>query len=387
MLNILHVIPSISAYYGGPSQAVIDTVKALQLIGVNAEVATTNDNVTSYLDVPLYKQTEYEGIPVWFFPCIRSKIRLSFQMVVWLWKNIPNYNVVHIHVLFCATSIVTAFICQVKNVPYLIHPHGVLRKWALSQKSYVKNLYLDLLGRKIFLKSCGIISASSEEEEDLKIVLGDKLSSFVIPFGINIPTLIADSRQKLCNLLGINGDLPIILFMSRLHPVKGLEYLIPALGNIKNRKFCLILAGKGDATYESQIKQLLVQHNISNNVIHVGFISGSEKLLFLQGSDLFVMTSLSENFGLSVLESMSSQLPVLITDNVPLSVIVKQYQLGYVSQLDIDAITQNLLLFLDDLCEARQMGLRSRQVVLEQYRWDVIAHQLADLYTSVSKSS
>jgi glycosyltransferase involved in cell wall biosynthesis len=109
--------------------------------------------------------------------------------------------------------------------------------------------------------------------------------------------------------------------------------------------------------------------------------------LFLQGSDLFVMTSLSENFGLSVLESMSSQLPVLITDNVPLSVIVKEYQLGYVSQLDIDAITQNLLLFLDDLCEARQMGLRSRQVVLEQYRWDVIAHQLADLYTSVSKSA
>jgi glycosyltransferase involved in cell wall biosynthesis len=387
MLNILHVIPSISAYHGGPSQAVIDTVKALQLIGVNAEVATTNDNVTSYLDVPLYKKAEYEGIPVWFFPCIRSKIWLSFQMVVWLWKNIPNYNVIHIHSLFCATSIVAAFICQIKNVSYLVHPHGVLRKWALSQKSYIKNLYLDLLGRKIFLKSCGIISASSEEEEELKIVLGDKLSSFVIPFGINIPTLIADSREKLCNLLEINDDLPIILFMSRLHPVKGLEYLIPALGNIKDRKFWLILAGKGDASYESQIKKLLVQHNISDNVIHVGFISGDEKLLFLQGSDLFVMTSLSENFGLSVLESMSSQLPVLITDNVPLSVIVKEYQLGYVSQLDIDAITQNLLLFLDDLCEARQMGLRSRQVVLEQYRWDVIAHQLADLYTSVSKSA
>jgi glycosyltransferase involved in cell wall biosynthesis len=307
-------------------------------------------------------------------------------MVLWLWKNIPRYNVIHIHELFCAISIFTAFICQIKKVPYLIHPHGTLGKCPLSQKSFKKNLYMNLLGKKILLKSCGIISASLIEAEDLKVVLGENSNSFVIPFGINAPTLIDNPKQKLCDLLKIDDDLPIILFMSRLHPVKGLEYLIPALGNIKDRKFWLILAGNGDASYENQIKQLLAQYNISNNVIHVGFIRGNEKLLFLQGSDLFVLTSLSESFGLSVLEAMSSQLPVLITDNVPLSIVVKEHQLGYVSQLDIDAITQNLLLFLDNLEEACQKGTRSRQVVLEKYRWDVIAQQLANLYISVSAS-
>jgi glycosyltransferase involved in cell wall biosynthesis len=107
--------------------------------------------------------------------------------------------------------------------------------------------------------------------------------------------------------------------------------------------------------------------------------------MFLQGADLFALTSHSENFGVSVLEAMAVGLPVLVTPGVALAPVVAQNQLGYVAELNVSAIVSSLQSWLNEPQQARIMGDRARQLVSEKYALDRVALNLKDTYTALIK--
>nr|WP_277875789.1 glycosyltransferase [Trichocoleus sp. FACHB-90] len=184
-------------------------------------------------------------------------------------------------------------------------------------------------------------------------------------------------------LLKVPEDEPVILFLSRLHPKKGLDYLIPALGKVANRRFTFVVAGSGSAEYEDTIDTLLVSAGIRDRTYLAGFVSGEMKDLLLQGADLFALTSYSENFGIAVLEAMAAGKPVLATSGVALASVVKQYQLGYVAELDVEAIAQFVQDFLNCPQQAKEMGDRARKLIAEQYTWERIATKMVEIYTDI----
>ena len=290
---------------GGTSQAVIEIVGALRSQGIDAEIATTNDNGKDLLDVPLYKLTdqlaEYRNIPIRFFPRFSPNINairefaFSRSLTTWLWQHINEYDLVHVHAIFSYASTVAMAIARIQKVPYINTPHGLLCKWSLQQSKLRKQIYLNVIERSNLLHSQSLHFTTQQEQEEFNL-LKLNISSFILPLGVQISTLIPDAQSQLHELLQIPDLCPILLFMSRIHPKKGLEYLIESLGKLKEYNFALVIAGSGEPDYVQQIQDLLVTHSISDRAHLVGFVEGEIKNLYLQGSDLFTLTSHSENF-------------------------------------------------------------------------------------------
>ena len=395
-MKILHVIPSVSPVRGGPSQAILEMVNALNEQGVTAEIVTTNDHGPDLLDVPLKQWIQYplssseQSVPVCFFPRFSPKISairefaFSDALTTWLWQNIRKYDVLHIHAIFSYPSTIAMVIARLQKVPYIIRPIGQLCEWSLQQSSQKKKIYLDLVERAN-LNHSQALHLTSELEQNEVSELHLQASSFVLPLGFSLPDPIPNARQRLRQHFNLPLDEPIILFLSRLHPKKGLDYLIAALEKLADHRFTFILAGSGDPDYETQIESLLISSKIRDRTHLTGFVEGETKNLLLQGSDLFVLTSHSENFGVAVLEAMASALPVLITPGVALAAEVKQHQLGYVTHLNVLDIVTAIEKHLVDDKQAEEMGQRAYQFVRENYTWDKIAADLIQVYQSIVK--
>lgn len=389
-MKILHVIPSVSPLRGGPSEAVLQMVKALRNQGIDAEIITTNDHGDEVFHLPLYEKLDYPDqspVPVRFFPRFSPSIpairefAFSGALATWLWQHIREFDLVHIHAIFSWAPTIAMAIARLQNVPYIVRPLGQLCHWSLQQGQRKKQIYLSCIERAN-LEGAQLIHFTSEQEQQEAVQLGLPTPSFVLPHGLVMPSQVSDAKLRLRQSLNLPEDEPIILFLSRLHPKKGLDHLIPALSPLRERRFTLVLAGNATPDYELEVQQQLQTTGLVDRTRRLGFVTGETKTLLLQGSDLFALTSHSENFGIAVLEAMANGLPVLITPGVALASIVERSCLGWVAPLEQSAITAAAHQFLNAPTLAKQMGERAQSLVREQYSWNRIATGLIHHYES-----
>jgi glycosyltransferase involved in cell wall biosynthesis len=386
-MKILHIIPSVSSIHGGPSLAIFGMVKSLISQGISVEILTTNDDGQKILDVPIQQKTTYNGVPCIFCNCLPflPKYAISNDLAQWLWKNINDYDLIHIHSIFSYSSIVAMPIARYYGIPYVARPLGQLCQWSLEQNSIFKKTYLQIIGYNNLNHAHAIhFTAELEKEEAKNLHLKPK--SVIIPLGIDIPIPISDASIQLRELLEISDNAPLILFLSRIHPKKGLDYLIRALAKISSQfPFHLIIAGDGKEEDKQIIYELIDDFQLKEKTHFLGFVQGEMKNLLLQGSDLFALTSHSENFGIVVIEALAAGLPVLLTRGVALASMVEENKMGYVANLDVNNIAENMTEFLDywKINEIKPIGNRNKIYIEENYSWNIIAKKLITIYNKL----
>ncbi len=393
-MRVLHVIPSVAPIRGGPSQAVLEMVAALRAQGVDAEIATTNDNGPKVLDVPCNRKVFYpvkgdspdaEQVPIRFFarrPAqagALSEFSFSPGLTHWLWQHISDYDLLHIHALFSYPSTTAMAIARWHRVPYLLRPIGQLCHWSLTQSAAKKKAYLALIERANLQRARAFHFTTHQEKEEAQ-AMRLRPPGLVVPHGIHMPELIDQAQPKLRQHLQIPDGVPILLFLSRLHPKKGLERLIEALTPLLDQPFHLVIAGSGDPGYEAKLDCQLQAAGLQKRSQRVGFVSGHLKQLLLQGSDAFVLPSYSENFGIAVLEALAAGLPVLTTPQVALAPVVENHQLGWICDNTVKELSLTLRKALMEIKNDPEVGQSARQVVQSQFSWPAIAQQLATKY-------
>jgi glycosyltransferase involved in cell wall biosynthesis len=395
-MKVLHIIPTVASVRGGPSHAVLSMVRALRSQGVDAEIATTNNNGTEFLDVPLNQKVDYAGVPVWFFPQFSPSIaRLNLtvgadkafifspELSKWLWQNLRNYDIIETHYLFSYASTCAGLIARWYKIPYLVRTIGQLSPWALAQSQLKKRLYTFLIERHNLNRAAAIHCTSDGEVEDVRN-FGIKTATFTLPLGVNRSPELPEAKQKLRDIYGIPSQTPVFLFLSRLHPKKRPDLLINVLSQIAQKYDChLILAGSGDAEYLTYLIQLVSSLGLDNRTSFTGFVTGEDKDLLLQGSDLFVLPSFAENFGVAVAEAMAAGLPAIVTPDVQISPEIKEEKAGLVVKGEVDAVAKAIARLLDSPNYRNRLGENGKRLVSRCYSWKAIAQKLVSVYTAI----
>ncbi|MEM9273355.1 MAG: hormogonium polysaccharide biosynthesis glycosyltransferase HpsP [Cyanobacteria bacterium P01_F01_bin.143] len=392
-MRILQIVPSISLIYGGPSQMILGLAPALADRGIKVTVLTTDSNGDTGqkpMEVPLNSPIEQNGYEIIYFKCSPfRRYKFSIDLLKWLNNHASEYDLAHIHALFSPVSSIAAAICRAKKLPYILRPLGTLDPADLRKKKQLKQLYAAVLERPNIAKAAAI-HFTSEQEAKVSHRFGTTTRDLVIPLGVKeVEKKSRDTKFCLSSQFNIPDNKPLVLFMSRIDPKKGLNLLIPALEKLFNEglEFHFILAGTNpqDPIYEQKIKSQIQNSPLKAHTTITGFVTGELKSALLEAADLFVLPSYYENFGIAVAEAMVAGIPVIISDQVHICQQVSSSESGWVGTTEVESIADLLRSALKNPEERQRRGLQARKYAQLNYSWDAIAQVIVGAYKDILK--
>ena len=329
-IKVLQVVQSYypAIVYGGPIFSIHYTCQALARRGIEIQVATTNANGNSKLDVDVGKLVVFEpNYSVRYYDdTIISRFSLDF---CWhLPQDIRSADVIHLQDVFSTYAAWTLLLASFASKPILISTRGTFTPWGLKTKRpWLKKLWLLLLVHPFIRKMNRVTwHATSEAECGEILTQFPKARVHVVPNGIAcaefdkiLPLSRLDYFAKFFPDARVVPDRTRVLVgLGRIHPIKGFDIAIRAFRQIADRypDSVLLIAG-GDDGEHTVLERLIGELALGDRVALVGELKGDDKITFLKGADLFLFPSHSENFGMAVLEALAAGLPVVASRNTP----------------------------------------------------------------------
>lgn len=389
-LRVLQIVPSLSLVYGGPSQMVLGLSKSLAAQDVEVTILTTNANGDSGqlpLQVPLNQPIYQDGYQIRYFNCSPfRRYKFSSGLSNWLLNHTHEYDLAHIHALFSPVSSTAATIARSKKLPYILRPLGTLDPADLQKKKQLKRVYATLLEGPN-LAGAAAVHFTSDQEAKVSERFGVTTRDVVLPLGVELPLNVSED----CTRFGAPKHVPLIVFMSRIDPKKGLDLLLPALEQLlaEGLSFHFVLAGTNpqNPNYDNSIRAQILASPLSACTTMTGFVSGTMKTQLLQAADLFVLPSYYENFGIAVAEAMVAGVPVVISNQVHIWQEIERAEAGWICSCEVASLTNQLRLAFHSASERAHRGANARAHALSHYSWQSIAQQMVQVYHSVLNTS
>ena len=319
--------------YGGPTMSVSKLSEQMVKAGCIAAVFTTTANGAVELPVLPNQQTMIDGVAVTYFKRItKDHSHFSPALLARLWKQVKDFDLVHIHAWWNLVSVLSCWIALMRGVPVLVSPRGTLSSYSFTNKNNLpKKIIHNLLG-KYLLKRSHIHVTSHREKTGIEAIIHPK-QIINIPNFILLPDIASDNVPK------SDGCLKL-LFFSRIEGKKGLDILLNALASV-TVPYHLTIAGDGDPAYMEKLKVVAATNGISGQISWIGF-QGDNKFKLLGQHDLMILPSYDENFGNVVIECLSTGTAVLVSKYVGLADYVAENNLGWVCELEERDISNHI---------------------------------------------
>jgi len=381
-MNVAFVLPYLAKCFGGPVAVVKNLGKALAAEGHNVSYWATvrksdRQDLASMDSAYMYDI----GWPRWWH---RSR-----EFVRGLSAGITSIDIVHINGMWLHPTHAASRIAHANDTPYILRPAGCLEPWRLRNtrlKRVKKAAYLTLVGKSIMQSAACLHAASAQEAEHFGQI-GYRGPITVIPNGVDTNEFSNGDGSEAEAYWPEVKERPVVLFMSRLSPEKGLDLLIPVWADlVKSAAYkdaLLVIAGPDDRGYQKVVEGMIDGCDAGSKVLLTGMVRGKEKLSLLRRADVFVLPSYSENFGIVVAEALACGTPVVTTTGTPWEQLQQDDAGRWVPPRgpELGEALRELL----DMPESQRetMGRRGREMVLEKYNWTKITRQLVTVYNCI----
>lgn len=365
-LKILHYIPSIDRKSGGVGIY-------MQLLAKELGKLCDLYIVTSASDNPLH----IENAKVITIPFKLTEFRIMKKE----WCNLLNDikpDIIHINCCWLPQSAFTQKWAKKLGYKVVLSPHGMLEPWIISRHYWTKKVPALLLYQKAAVVKADCIHATAESEKENILKLGYNNKIEVVANGIDVDGIVMKNNwEKKKN----------ILFLSRVHVKKGIEFLFEAVSMLKEQMhaYTINIAGEGDAEYIVSLKNKAKSLGIENMINFCGGVYGEKKWKLFREADVFVLPTYSENFGIVVGEALACGTPVITTKGTPWEELNTEH-CGWWTEISSEAIKEALLNFLKlSVDELKEMGENGRKLVENKYSTKKIAVDMFTLYNKLLK--
>lgn len=371
-LRAIHTVGSLLKSAGGPTRTVTALCQTVARLGVQVDLISQTwtyltddenlipppDHVTTFL-APAYR-LPWQG-KLWS-PAFRGLVDRAC--------NKQGAVLLHDHGLWLPTNHSAAIVARSRGIPLIISPRGMLQPWALNHRALKKQLAWVLYQRRD-LQSAQVLHATAPHEAENLRRIGLTQPIAVIPNGVDLPSGVEPLRWTEGHRLA--------LFLSRVHPVKGLLNLVDAWGMVRPAGWRMLIAGPDEDGHRAVVEERIRAAGLMADFEFVGPVDGERKAELYRKVHIFVLPSFTENFGVVVAEALAHGIPVVTTRGTPWSDLVSQ-DCGWWVETSPESLAEALRA-ATDLSDADRLAMGERgRTYVQRYNWEAIAKDTLALY-------
>jgi glycosyltransferase involved in cell wall biosynthesis len=373
-LRVLHVIPYFHpAYvYGGPIESVYGLCRALARSGCEVRVLTTDTNGPGRLEVPTDRDLALQdGVRVRY--CRRDALEsVSIQLLRLLPTYIGWADLVHLAPVYSFPTIPTLMLTRVLRKPLVWSPRGALQRWDGTRKPALKAIWEAIC--RLLVPKQALLHVTSEDERQASFTRM-RLRTCVIPNGVDLP----------CEVLHAPSEGALrLLFIGRLNPQKGIENLLEACALARRTGLALSLqiVGSGEPSYTDQIRNRIDSLQLNDIVKMRGHLTGQDKEDCFESSDVLVLPSFKENFGMAIAEALAHSVPVIAAKGTPWERVEAN---GCGLWVDNDPQSLAHAIRTISAMPLAEMGQKGREWMEREFSWNAIAQQMIAVYRQLGQ--
>ena len=358
-MTLLHIVPNVRNRASGWSYSVPRLCESLATRGHEVELSC----IAARPDIVGVRTTDYPALPIF------KKHGISLGHTRALRSRAKQVDVVHNHSLWSMMNVLAGWVVPRQRAKLIVSPRGTLALAALHRRRRLKHLLWPLQYRT--LAHADLLHATSDAEyQDIRSA-GLINPVAIVPNGIDVPPLPPRESHKTRTLL----------FLSRIHPQKGLGRLLQCWKQLQDRhpRWQLIIAGKGEKRYEGQVREMAGAFGL-HRVKFIGPVYGVAKSRLFARADLFALPTDSENFGVVIAEALAHACPCVVSTGTPWSRLQTE-GCGWWVDADVSTFASALDGAMSLPQSAREeMGARGRAWMARDYGWDAVAQQIDMAY-------
>ena len=384
-LKLLSIIRSLNPSGGGPMEGIRQITPHLAALGVTTTVASLDPP-----DAPWLQDQPFEAIGLGPVPNgygyhrgLPARIRgLAQQHAAVIIQGIWQYH-----------AYATWRALRGSGVPYFVYTHGMLDPWfkrSYPLKHLKKWAYWPWADYRVLRDATAVLFTTEQERLLARQSFWlYEANEVVVGYGTSAPPDDAESQRAafLERFPQLRGQ-RLLLFLSRIHPKKGVDLLIEAFAAVAHAdpRLRLVIAGPDQVGSQAGLQQRAAALGIPDRLTWPGMLSGELKWGAFRCAELFCLPSHQENFGIVVAEALACGLPVAIAEPVNISAEVAAAGAGLVHADTVAGTTKALRQWLAlPMEEKKQMGLRAEQLFRERFDFASVALNLLPVLEAAIK--